>query len=760
MLREKAINLVNRSIRQNKALTLILIIAALLRFIGVYPGYHPYHSDEGMSYSSAMEMIRNLSIDPGRYDYPSLIPLIHAIAYILLFIPVFIIKSLLFNPEDLPTKGKNVIELWQQVVLQNQQTHVLFWGRYITAAFGVGVVFLVYLVAKSFFATKDESTSGRGRKIALAAAFLTAVNFRQVLNSHLGLPDIYNAFFLLLAIFSFSILLKQGTLKNYLLSGISIGLFFSTKLQTFLLPGFLTVHAFVVWVTTTNKTSKNLVKSFFNKGFLIGLLIIPIVILLVNPYHLIKWEEFRAQEGYNLLKYRLGVNSLNIFPISYLYHIGLGQAISLFIIFGAFLSLLRYSRSTLILLSIVLPFLYFFFYYSGGGYYTRNFVTITPLLLIFAGVFTIEACEFLLRGKIFSNIAIVVILLFISFESINNSLTNAYYFSKPWGFKDANAWARINIPEGIKLVSHPWDNYPRDKELAIIPFEVGEVFSVSEMREEGAQYGFLNFDWLTLGSYWWMNRSTKNPLEFWEKPNDLLSNTYQGVAAQELASFAVQKFVKPWQAPDMNFLIVKIPPKPEIPDKVLVSNFSFEKEEDLSSWNLIDGDFREAKKILFDSKIGKDSPSSLKFEGGGRRFPVVRATSQILPVSEGRAIIVEGWIKSGDILTKKARDGFLRIDFFKDQTEITLLTASLQSNVSSRFFGGTDWEMQELIVFPPKEAKFMTVGMQVNNYGEFWFDDLKIYQSEEQVEDPRQAEPYIDYRIPDDILFPYSQGGL
>lgn len=747
-------------IANNKILSSILVLAAFLRFVGVYPGYHPYHSDEGMSYSSAIEMIRNLSIDPGRYDYPSLIPLIHAIAYILLFIPVFIIKSLLFSPGDLPTKGKNIIELWQQVVVQNQQTHVLFWGRYVTAAFGVGVVFLVYLVAKNFFSTKDGSAFSRGRKIGLAAAFLTAVNFRQVLNSHLGLPDIYNAFFLLLAIFSFSILLKHGTLKNYLLSGISIGLFFSTKLQTFLLPGFLVTHAFVVWATTTYKTPKNLIKSLFSKGFLIGLLIIPIVILLINPYHLIKWESFRAQESYNLLKYRLGINMLNIFPISYLYHIGLGWAISLFVILGAFLSIFRYSRSTLILLSIILPFLYFFFYYSGGGYYTRNFVTIIPLLLIFAGVFSVEFCEFMLRRKVFSNIAIVVILLFISSNSINNSLINAYYFSKPWGFKEAHAWAKVNIPEKTKVVSHPWDNYPRDKELEIIPFEINEVFSVSEMREDGAQYGFLNMDWLTLGAYWWMNRSTRESLEFWKKPNELLSNTYSTVASQELARFSVAKFVKPWQAPDMNFLIVKIPPKPEVPDKVLVSNFPFEKEEDLSSWSLIDGDLGEAKKILFDPKIGKDSPGSLKFENGVRRFPVVRATSQLLPVSEGRAIIVEGWIKSGNVLTKKARDGFLRIDFFKDQTEITLLTVSLQSNVSSRFFGGTDWERQELIVFPPRDAKFMTAGMQVNNDGEFWLDDLKIYQSKEQVEDPREREPYIDYRIPDDILFPYSQGGL
>src|SRR3989339_1287064 len=87
----------------NKMLLAILVLALALRFVGVYPGYHPYHSDEGMSYSSAIEMIRNLNLDPGRYDYPSLVPIIHSILYVVLFIPLFIVKSLILDPEDLPT---------------------------------------------------------------------------------------------------------------------------------------------------------------------------------------------------------------------------------------------------------------------------------------------------------------------------------------------------------------------------------------------------------------------------------------------------------------------------------------------------------------------------------------------------------------------------------------------------------------------------------------------------------------------------------
>ena len=377
-------------VKRNKILTGILLIALLLRFTGVYPGYHPYHSDEGMSYSSAIEMIRNLNIDPTRYDYPSLAPLINAFFYIIFFIPLFILKSLILDSGDLPTKGRNLIELWQQVVIQNQQTDVLFWGRYVTALFGVGVVLLTYLVANRLFGD---------RRIGLVAAFLTAVNFRQVLNSHLGLPDIYNSFFLLLALFIFTLILQNPTKKNYLLGGIAIGLFFSTKFQIFVIPPFLLVHTKSAWDGLKNKTSVEFLKKLLNSNIFITCIVATLVTVLINPYHLIKWEEFIGANAYTVLKYTVGIKTLDFYPLLYLFHIGLGEMITVIILLGILIALRKYTFHSLILLSVVFPFFYVFIYYTGGGYYTRNFVTITPLLLIFAGIFIIECCRFLINRK-------------------------------------------------------------------------------------------------------------------------------------------------------------------------------------------------------------------------------------------------------------------------------------------------------------------------------------------------------------------------
>lgn len=736
----------------NKILSLILALATLLRFIGIYPGYHIYHSDEGMSYSSAIEMIRNLNFDPGRYDYPSLIPIIHAFLYVFLFIPVFVIKTMIFSPEDLPSKYNNVIELWQQIVIQNQQTVVLFWGRYVTAFFGVLVVAMTYYVAKFYF--KDK-------RIGLVAAFLTAVNFRQVLNSHLGLPDIYNAFFLLFSLLCIEFLMERATLKRYLAAAASIALYFSTKAQIFTIPVFLLIHVVSSW--KESKGPLEFIKKIFSKKFLVSVAIIPVIILLINHYHLVRFDKFEAVNSYNLLKYKVGTKVFNFFPLSYLYHVGIGQLISISIVLGMFLSLRKYFLKSLILLSPVLLFMFIFLYYTGGGYYTRNFVTITPLLLIFAAFFIVWSQEFMakrfeFRGLV--NIVILIISVIIAFPNLQNSFISSYAYTSKWEFEKARDFASIHIPEKATIVSHPWDQYPRDKNLKIIPLEPNAVYSLAEMQEEGAEFGFINMDWLTLASYWWMNRSTKESLEFWEKPNSILANTYSAVAAQELAHFSIAKFVKPWQAPDMNFLIVQIPniqtiEKSDRKEKV---SFSFDNQSQFDDWHLITA-LGENRKIVFDGNIGKTNPGSIKIERGIHRFPVFMAMSPAISVSNNKAYLIEGWIKNSDLQSIKERDGVIRVEFYQSDPSFNLKNRSLYGSLSSRVFGEPGWHKKEILLFPPTDARFMTVSVQVNNYSEFWFDDIKVYESKVKFEN-LQKPPYLDYRIPDDVLFPHSQGGL
>lgn len=737
-------------IKNNKILSLILLVALLLRGIGFQPGYSPYHSDEGMSYSSAIEMIKRVNIDPGRYDYPALIPMIHAIVYLVFFLPFFLILSFIFSPENIPG-GKNLFDLLVRFLVVNQQTMVLFWGRFLTALFGVGVVWMVYKVSVKYFIDK---------RIGLVAAFLTAVNFRQVLNSHLGLPDIYNAFFLLVSFYAFSHLLRNPSLKNYIFSLVTLALYFSTKFQIFAVPAFLIIHLYHSLKLTTKKFSLEFFRNFLNSKFLISAIVGGLTVLAINYTDLIHWKEFKDINSYNLLKYGFGAKQFNFYPLSYLYHIGIGPLIFISIILGIILGLRRFTFKTIVLISAAVPFMYFFVYFSRGGYYTRNFVTITPLFLIFAAVFIVNFWIVLLKSVKWSNLLIFLTAVFFSYTQIINSIVVASSYIKPWNFEQARNWASTNIPNKAKVVSHPWDKYPRDKDFEIIPLEPSTIFSIAEMREEQGEYGFINLDWLSLSSYWWINRSTKDSLLFWNKPDALLSNTFGGVTAKELASYAAAVFIKPWQAPEMNILIAKIPGEHEI-GRTLLKTFNFNDESSLEGWSLIDGDINASKGIYFDPSQGYQDLGSIKIEAGTRRFPIILAASHPLTFEKKRAVVVEGWIKTDSPISKGSRDGFLRIDFYKERlVKINIDTASVYSSVSPRYFGEGEWIKHKIFVIPPDDVNFLTVSLQSGGNANFWFDDVSIYLSKEIYENPRKNPPSIDYQIPNEILFPYSQGGL
>ena len=75
-------------------LLLTLLLGAYLRFSGIYPGYPPYHSDEGMGYAQAAAIIKEGRLDakngyPLWLSYPSIVPYVNAIFYKTLFVPFY-----------------------------------------------------------------------------------------------------------------------------------------------------------------------------------------------------------------------------------------------------------------------------------------------------------------------------------------------------------------------------------------------------------------------------------------------------------------------------------------------------------------------------------------------------------------------------------------------------------------------------------------------------------------------------------------------
>lgn len=736
----------------NKLLFAILIVAILLRLLAVNPGFHPYHNDESTDYSGAISMILNKTLDPGRYGYPGFLPTLDAFLMIVFFVPLYLLNFYFFRVGATPINYKSVYDLWEFVINTNQQTHVLFWARYVTVTFGVGVVFLVYKLSLKLF---------KNRNIALVASLLTAVNYRQVLNSHLALPDIYNAFFVLLSLYLIIKILDKQTLINYVFAEIGIALYFCVKFHVYTILPFVFIHLYVVYKELRHKKFEwsSWLKKIFSGKFLIGIMIIPIVVFIFNPFHIIHFQKFLSTASDIATKYNFGTKHISYYILFYLYEIGIGKLISITIILGVIISLRKYLFNTLYLFSLLAPFFFIFAYYSNGGYYPRNFITITPILLMFAAIFIYEVTIFIfkklkLNPKYLTSVLVVVGLV-LSIGQIENSIISTSSYTKPWGYIEASKWAASNLPDGMVLVSHQWDKYPSNKVSRVIPLDPSG--NIAEMRESGAQYAYINLDWMVIYNVWWINNINRNFNLFsdMQKVIAILGNSYSGIAIKELASWSIASFVKPWQAPDMNTIIVKIPEELVVKEKTLLTSYGFDSEDDFGKWNLIDGDKGNAKLIDFSRDEGKKMKGSLLIKGGARKVGVVVGLSPLQKINDKRAYIVEGWIKLGGKLEKEKRDGVLRVDFYNKKPEsMDIYTRSDYQTISSRIYGDGNWVLKKITVIPPEGSNYMSVGFQSGGEIDFWLDDIKIYESKNEYKDPRKQFPYIDYRIPDRILIP------
>lgn len=519
----------------NKKLILILFIAAVLRFVGIYPGHDAYHSDESIIYGSALEMVLNNTLDPGRYDYPPVPMYINYFLYRTLFIPLSWFK---FYIERIPQVLDGLVQInmaplearrtLYTFIIGNRGINAMYWARITTATFSLGCVLLIYLLGKNLF----------NKKIGLLAAFLLAFNFRHVLNSHISLPDVYNSFFLLLAFIFLEKLWRNPKKLNYLLSGIALGVFFSTKYQVFPLISLMMVHCIV--------NIKNI------KSLLIAGITFLITIVSLNPFFFINLEQARYWLIGVSSKYGFGIFRLNLYPISYLYHFDWGPIVSIIFLLGLTLGIKKYFRQMLILLSTVLPFFFVFFFYSRGGFYTRNFITITPFVLLIVAIAISVLTEKLPK--------IILILTLISSVLIpgKNAIISSRFYTKEWNYRVLSSWLWKNMTPEMTVASHPFDPPTGAPAFKRTEFEISGSYSMAEHLENGAQYGIINTGWAGNPFYGWMGGLA------WNKPVEQMRNTFHGLAIEEQLNYRVFVVSKPWQSPDNGLIVVKFPIWPKV----------------------------------------------------------------------------------------------------------------------------------------------------------------------------------------------------
>src|SRR5258708_12731166 len=559
---------------------LILIFAAVLRFTSINPGYHSNHADEVNIYTTAITMFKAGNLAPFRYEYPPLPAYINLFAYNTFFIPLATLRYDLINLNKVfdrivPLKMTPLAytRFLQLEIFGDREINVLFWGRAVTALFGVIAVFIFYKIGEKLYS----------KEVGLVTAFFIAVNYREIFNSHFVLPDIYNVFFLGVSVLFTLRVWKNPSFKNYLIAAITCGLSFSTKYQFFSFTPLLLVHLYRVIDT---KGYRDRLRVLFDPGAIAVPFVIGLVFLILNPYFFIHLDVSWPQLTYLSMKYQTGRKILDFFPISYLYHYGIGPLTFVVTLIGLLFVLVKGARKALFLYSVFIPFFYVTIYYTGGGFYTRNFVTIIPFLLILPAIFLVELNNKITRLIFFGNkyvkmveyIFFALFIVFLSYGNIKNDYVVLTSYSKLWHKDIILDWITKNIPKGSKIAAHSSVPLP-DYYFTRLDYDYYPAFSLEELKQEGATWSVTSFDWATNDFYWWMTQDTKHSLMYWTRPTNILEQSYIALAIREMQDFGVYALVSSSIAPDSDFLVEHLPDY-EVKNKILVKDFSFEKDGD------------------------------------------------------------------------------------------------------------------------------------------------------------------------------------
>ena len=345
---------------------------------------------------------------------------------------------------------------------------------------------------------------------------------------------------------------------------------------------------------------------------------------------------------------------------------------------------------------------------------------------------------------------LVILLLLVSLKPhlINDAVTVKSYSSQT-NYEKLEIWLQTNIPEGISYGFYPGNPTPSEakRDLRLIG-PVSQAFSYRELLEEKFDYVTLDFtDVIGPNFLWWMNQPTRIGVKFWRKPDNLLSQNYMALASREyLWSHTLTTFFSPWQTPGFSYAVVKIDS-----DQTATTKFEALESIPLNDWSPLYF-IPEYRPLLKKETI--DSTSQLKITGTS--IPgAVRWESPPIPVIPSHVYKLVGSIKNQESLAKTARDGFLRMDFYKTKTVQNIISRPFTSFVSRRVYGESEWQEVLIEAQSPADSNFMVIGFQSDSPSSFFLNEVKIGKSVSEIENNAHI-----ITIPDVDLFLPSLNGF
>ncbi len=209
-----------KNIKKNPYLFIILFIAFLIRFTGIFHDLpYSYYGDEQHFIKRAVSFGSG-DLNPHWFHKPAFFMYLLFLEYGLYFV-VGRLFGIFHSIDDFA------------ISFFRSMGPFLFIGRLTVAISGTGIVFLTYLIGKEFV----------DRRVGLISALFMAVVLGNVAGSQVVKADVPSAFFTLLSFYFIVRVYNTGRLKYYLLGGISAGLGMATKYYAAVfLPTIIFVH--------------------------------------------------------------------------------------------------------------------------------------------------------------------------------------------------------------------------------------------------------------------------------------------------------------------------------------------------------------------------------------------------------------------------------------------------------------------------------------------------------------------------------------
>jgi Dolichyl-phosphate-mannose-protein mannosyltransferase len=405
------------------AVGVLLVVTLLLRLWGIKQGLpYSYNIDEATHFVPRAVGFFSHDLNPHYFLNPP------GYSYLL-----FVVFELWFGGADAVAHA-----------YATDPTAVFVLARVVVAVLGTIAVWLTYLAGARFF----------NKNVGLLAAMIFGLAFLPIFYSHLALNDVPTLAPVALALYGTAGVMRRGRVRDYLLSGLGIGLAAATKytggiMVLCLLAAFVSDAAGgAAWTAARRCT--------------LALVVALVAFLLANPYAALDFSSFTSgvssqaslAAGQDPVKLGTRGGSGTAYYL-WTFTWGLGWVPTLAALGGAGLLLTR-RRLGMALMLLPAPIAFIIFMGDQQRFFGRWLMPIFPIIALLGAYGTVELVRWLARARLVpASLGGAVATVLLLGQSVASVLHNDAVLSRPDTRNMTRAWMVAHVPAGAKVVIEP-----------------------------------------------------------------------------------------------------------------------------------------------------------------------------------------------------------------------------------------------------------------------------------------------------------------